>query len=333
MSRFAGKIVHPQAWPEDLDYAGKKVVVIGSGATAATLIPAIAADCGHVTMLQRSPTYYITGRNANALADMLRELEIDETWIYEIVRRKVLHDQDTFTRRCFEEPETVKQELLSVVRGCLGPDYDVEKHFSPRYKPWRQRVAFIPDADLFREISARRVSVVTDEIARFTETGVLLKSGAELAADVIVTATGFDLNVLGDIAFVIDGQPLVFSDKLTYRGVMFTGVPNMAWVFGYVRSSWTLRADLVADFVCRLLNHMEANGARRVIPTLRPEDEGMRVLPWMDPDNFNPGYIMRGLSLLPKQGDKPDWRHSQDYLIDKEELPAADLDDAALVYG
>jgi cation diffusion facilitator CzcD-associated flavoprotein CzcO len=333
MARFSGRIVHPQAWPEDLDYSGKRVVVIGSGATAATLIPAIAADCGHVTMLQRSPTYYITGRNANALADMLRELEIDETWIHEIVRRKVLHDQDVFTRRCFSEPEAVKQELLAVVRGCLGPDYDVEKHFNPRYNPWRQRVAFIPDADLFREISAGRASVVTDEIDRFTEAGVLLKSGAELAADVIVTATGFNLNVLGDIDFVVDGEPLVFSDKLTYRGVMFTGVPNMAWVFGYVRSSWTLRADLVADFVCRLLNHMEAKGARRVTPTLRPEDEGMRRLPWMDPENFNPGYIMRGLHLLPKQGDKPEWRHSQDYRIDKDELPAADLDDAAFVYG
>jgi cation diffusion facilitator CzcD-associated flavoprotein CzcO len=333
MARFRGKVVHPQAWPEDLDYAGKRVVVIGSGATAATLIPAIAADCGHVTMLQRSPTYYITGRNANALADTLRELEIDETWIHEIVRRKVLHDQDLFARRCFAEPEAVKLELMAAVRACLGPDYDIEKHFNPPYRPWRQRVAFIPDGDLFREIRAGRVSVVTDEIAKFTQSGLLLKSGAELPADIIVTATGFNLNVLGDIAFAIDGKPLVFSEKVTYRGVMFTGVPNLAWVFGYVRSSWTLRADLVADFVCRLLNHMEAKGVRRATPTLRPEDGDMRRVPWMDPEDFNPGYITRGLHLLPKQGDKPEWRHSQDYLLDRVELPGADLDDAAFVYG
>jgi cation diffusion facilitator CzcD-associated flavoprotein CzcO len=333
MADFEGRIVHPQAWPADLDYLGKSVVVIGSGATAATLIPAIAADCGHVTMLQRSPTYFITGRNANAVADMLRELDIDEAWIHEIVRRKVLHDQDLFTRRSFTEPEAVKQELLAAVRAHLGPGYDVETHFNPRYRPWRQRVAFIPDGDLFRAIHARRVSVVTDEIDRFTEAGLLLKSGAELRADIIVTATGFNLNVLGDIAFTIDGEPLIFSDTVTYRGVMFTGVPNMAWVFGYVRSSWTLRVDLVGDFVCRLLNHMHATGVRRVTPTLRAVDKDMPSLPWMDPENFNPGYLTRGMHLMPRQGDKPEWRHSQDYRIDKEELPAADLDDGAFVYG
>jgi len=330
---FKGRIVHPQAWPEDLDYAGKNVVVIGSGATAATLIPAIATECGHVTMLQRSPTFFRTGRNAIVLADELRELDISEEWIHEIVRRKILRDQAVFTRRSFSEPEAVKQELLTAVRGYLGPDYDLETHFTPKYRPWRQRIAFIPDGDFLQAIGAGKASVVTDEIETFIESGILLKSGKILEADVIITATGFNLNVLGDIEFTIDGRPLLFSDTVTYRGMMFTGIPNMAWVFGYFRASWTLRADLVADFVCRLLNHMKAKGARRVTPFLRLEDEDMPLLPWIDPENFNPGYIMRGMHLLPKRGDKPEWQHSQDYWTEKDEFPAVDLDDDTFVYG
>ena len=241
MDHFKGRIVHPQTWPEDLDYKGKRVVVIGSGATAATIIPAMAGDCAHVTMLQRSPTYFRTGRNAIDLADELRQLEVDESWIHEIVRRKILYEQAVFTRRCFSEPEAVKQELLAAVRSLLGPDYDVETHFTPRYRPWQQRLAFVPDGDMFKGIAEGKASVVTDEIERFTETGILLKSGKLLEADIIVTATGFNLSVLGDIDFIIDGQPLVFSDTVTYRGMMFTGMPNLAWVFGYFRASWTLR--------------------------------------------------------------------------------------------
>jgi len=332
MASFKGLIVHPQTWPEDLDYAGKKVVVIGSGATAATLIPAIAADCAHITMLQRSPTFFRTGRNAIVLADELRQLGIDETWIHEIVRRKILYEQDVFTRRSFTEPEVVKRELLEAARAHLGPDYDIDTHFTPRYRPWRQRIAFIPDGDLFQSIHAGKASVVTDEIERFTPTGIALKSGQILEADIIITATGFNMNVLGDIDFTIDGKPLVFSDTVTYRGTMFTGVPNMAWVFGYFRASWTLRADLVADFVCRLLNHMKEKKASKVTPSLRPQDRDMPLLPWIDPENFNPGYVMRGLHLLPKRGDKPEWQHSQDYWAEKDQLPAADLDDGALVY-
>ena len=332
MKDFKGTIVHPQTWPEDLDYKGKKVIVIGSGATAATVVPAMAADCGHITLLQRSPTFFRTGRNAVELADQLRELAIDETWIHEIVRKKILYDQAIFTRRAFNEPETVKEELLSGVRNYLGPDYDVAKDFTPSYRPWRQRIAFIPDGDLFQGISSGKASVVTDEIDRFTAKGILLKSGKELEADIIITATGFNLNVLGDIDFVIDGEPLVFADTVTYRGMMFTGVPNMAWVFGYFRASWTLRADLVGDFVCRLLNHMKAKGARQVMPKLRPEDGNMPLLPWIDPENFNPGYLMRGMHLLPKRGNKPEWAHTQDYWAEKDELPAIDLDDKAFVY-
>src|SRR5271168_4153914 len=275
MTDFKGRIVHPQNWPEDLDYTGKTVVVIGSGSTAATLISAIAGECGHVTMLQRSPTFFRTGRNAVPIADELRELGIDEGWIHEIVRRKILREQSVFTRRSFTEPEVVKQELLAGVRAHLGPDYDLATHFTPRYRPWQQRIAFVPDGDFLEAIRAGTASIVTDEVESFTKTGILLRSGEVLEADMIITATGFNLNVLGDIDFNIDGRPLVFSDTITYRGTMFTGVPNMAWVFGYFRASWTLRADLVGDFVCRLLKHMKGKGSRRVTPTLRPEDRDM----------------------------------------------------------
>ena len=332
MASYRGRIVHPQNWPEDLDHTGKNVVVIGSGATAATLIPAIAADAGHVTMLQRSTTFFRTGRNAIPIADELRELDVSEEWIHEIVRRKILHDQSVFTRRSFTEPEAVKAELLAAVQGYLGSDYDVATHFTPHYRPWRQRIAFVPDGDFLQAIRDGKASVVTDEIETFRESGILLKSGKALDADIIVTATGFHLSVMGDIDFVIDGKPLVFADTVTYRGMMFTGVPNLAWVFGYFRASWTLRADLVADFVCRLLNHMKEKGARMVTPALRPEDKDMPLLPWIDPENFNPGYLMRGMHLLPKRGAKPEWQHTQDYWSEKDQFPAIDLDDGCFIY-
>jgi cation diffusion facilitator CzcD-associated flavoprotein CzcO len=332
MERFGGTVVHPQTWPKDLDLAGKRVVVIGSGATAATLVPAIAGKCAHVTMLQRSPTFFRTGRNAIEIADELRQLRIDETWIHEIVRRKILYEQAVFTRRSFDEPEKVRDELLGLVGAHLAPA-DVAAHFTPSYRPWRQRIAFIPDADLFQSIAGGQASVATDEIEGFTEAGIQLKSGRHLDADIVVTATGFNLNVLGDIAFAVDGAPLDFSSTVTYRGMMFTGVPNLAWVFGYFRASWTLRADLVADFVCRLLDRMDQKGARQVMPALRQEDRDMPLLPWIDPENFNPGYLMRGMHLLPKRGDKPEWQHTQDYWAEKDALPGIDLDDPAFLYG
>jgi cation diffusion facilitator CzcD-associated flavoprotein CzcO len=332
MEDYKGTIIHPQRWPEDIDTERKRIVVIGSGATAATLIPSIASKCDHVTMLQRSPTYFRTGRNAIELAETLRQLQVNEEWIHEIVRRKILFDQDTFTRRSFTEPEVVKQELLGGLRAVLGPDYDIEKHFTPSYRPWRQRIAFVPDADLFLAIKSGKASVVTDEIDRFTGEGILLKSGETLKADIIVTATGFNLNVLGDIAFEIDGKPLDFAETVTYRGMMFTDIPNMAWVFGYFRASWTLRTDLVADFVCRMLSHMKQKGARKVVPALRPQEDNMPLHSWIDPENFNPGYLMRDMHLLPKRGDKPEWQHSQDYWAEKDEFPAIDLDDPAFVY-
>jgi cation diffusion facilitator CzcD-associated flavoprotein CzcO len=236
MADFKGRIVHPQTWPKDIDLKGKQVIVIGSGATAATLVPNIADDCAHVTMLQRSPTYFIPARNANDLADQLRKLEVDEAWIHEIVRRRILHDQSEFTRRSFEEPEKVKAELLAGVRAYLGPDYDIDAHFTPSYRPWRQRIAFVPDGDLFRGIRSGKASVVTDEIERFTEKGIKLKSGKELLADIIVTATGLVVRLMGGMELVVDGKAVNPGATLSYKGMMFSDVPNLASTFGYVNA-------------------------------------------------------------------------------------------------
>jgi cation diffusion facilitator CzcD-associated flavoprotein CzcO len=332
LDRYQGQVVHPQTWPDDIDLEGKRVVVIGSGATAATLVPNIADQCEHVTVLQRSPTYFWADRNTNELVEQLRELDVPPEWIHEIARRKVLRDQAAVTQLCIDQPEFAKQELINAVRARLPEGYDVDRHFTPTYRPWQQRLAFVPDGDLFAGISAGKASMVTDHIDTFTEQGIITASGDELVADVVITATGFNMNVLGDIDFVIDGEPLVFSDTVTYRGMMFTGIPNMVWVFGYFRASWTLRADLISDFVCRLLGHMEDKGARQVTPALRPEDADMEILPWVDPESFNPNYLLRAGHLLPKRGDKPEWQHSQDYWTERDTLPAIDLDDGCLVY-
>ncbi|HEY2774304.1 MAG TPA: NAD(P)/FAD-dependent oxidoreductase [Candidatus Binatia bacterium] len=331
MDRYRGILVHPQTWPQDLDYKGKRVLVIGSGATTATVVPAIAADTEHTTVLQRSPTYFLPAPNADEVADLLRVLEVDETWIHEIVRRKKLHDQLLLTQRSREEPEAVREELLAGVRAFLPEDY-VREHFTPKYRPWQQRLAYVPDGDLFQGIQSGKASMVTDEIDRFTEKGVLLESGRELEADIIVTATGFNMSVLGDIAFTIDGKPLDLHQTVTYRGMMFTTVPNLLWIFGYFRASWTLRVDLLGDFVCRLLNSMKARGKKRVEVVLRPEDEGMPLLPWIDPDNFNPNYLMRALDLLPRRGEKPEWQHTQDYWAEKIAIPAIDLEGREFLY-
>ncbi|HEX2592594.1 MAG TPA: NAD(P)/FAD-dependent oxidoreductase [Rhizomicrobium sp.] len=331
MDKYKGQIVHPQTWPEDLDYTNKNVIVIGSGATTATVVPAMADKAKHITVLQRSPTYFIPARNENVLADQLRKIGVKEEWIHEIVRRQILFDQDTFTQRAFSEPETVKQELLAGVSAYIG-EAATKEHFTPTYRPWRQRIAFVPDGDLFQGVVAGKASVVTDEIDRFTAKGIRTKSGKELEGDIVVTATGFNLSVLGDIEFVIDGKPLDFSQSVTYRGMMFTGVPNMLWIFGYFRASWTLRVDLMADFTCRLLHHMKEKGVHRIEVALRPEDKDMKLGPWIDTENFNPGYLLRSMHLLPKAGDKIEWRHTQDYWREKDELPKVDLDAPEFVY-
>jgi monooxygenase len=332
MDTFEGTIVHPQHWPDDLDLADTRVVVIGSGATAATLIPAIAGRCEFVTMLQRSPTFFFVRPNSNELADTLRQLDIPDEWTHEIVRRKILHDQAEITRLSFESPELLRQFLIDTIRPLLPDGFDVDRHFNPTYRPWQQRIAVLPDGDLFTAVREGKAGVVTDQIASFTPSGIQLESGEHLDADVVITATGFDLSVMGDIDFVVDDEKVDFADTVTYRGLMFTGVPNLAYVFGYFRASWTLRADLIADFVCRLLAEMDQRGARSVVPVV-PEDEAdMALGPWVDPDNFNPGYLTRSMHLMPKQGSHDPWRLLHDYDVEKELLPNADLDDGRLRY-
>ena len=332
MADFKGRIVHPQTWPDDLDYAGKRVLVIGSGATAATLVPAMADKAAHITLLQRSPTFFNPGTNADPLADQLRALDVDENWIHAIIRKKLLEEQRQRLRRAKEEPEAVAREMIEAVKAHLGPDVDVATHFTPRYRPWQQRVAFIPDGDFFEPFRSGKASVVTDTIDRFVENGVRLKSGQVIDADIIVSATGFSLCVLGDIRFTIDGELLDLSRTVTYHGMMFTGVPNLVWVFGYFRASWTLRVELVAEFVCRLLNHMKATGKGKVTVELRREDLELEQLPWIDSENFNPGYLMRDMHRMPKRLDKPEWQHTQDYFSERIQIPSIELTDLVFHY-
>jgi len=332
MDRFQGRIVHPQAWPEDLEYAGKRVVVIGSGATAATLIPAIADGAEHVTMLQRSPTFFVARPNKNELADTLRALDTPEEWTHEIVRRQVIQMQDLMTKMALEQPEMARTFLIESIKPLLPEGFDIDKHFNPRYRVWQQRLAVLPEGDLFKAIKAGKASVVTDEIESFTEKGILLRSGETLEADIVITATGFDLSVFGDVAFKVDDEAVVFSDTVTYRGVMFTGVPNLSYVFGYFRASWTLRADLIADLVCNLLKHMDELGSTMVVPALRDEEADMELGPWVDPDNFNPGYLTRSLHLMPKQGPHDPWRLLHEYSVERDLLPNADFEDGTLIF-
>jgi len=333
MDQFKGPIIHPQTWPEDLDYAGKRVVVIGSGATAATLIPAMAKTAAHITMLQRSPTYYYPRPKLDEFGETLKALELDDALVHDIMRRKFLYEQKVTIKRSFTEPDVLARELIDGARAYLGPDYDIETHFTPSYRPWRQRVAMVPDGDLFRTIRSGKASVVTDSIARFTETGLTLESGDTLEADIIVAATGLTLNALGDVALIVDGKPVDIADSWTHRGIMFSGIPNLASVFGYLRTSWTMRADLVSDYVCRVMDQMQSRQARSVVPALREQDQDMIASPWIDPENFNSGYITRGLHLMLKQGDHQPWVMTQDYHTDKDDLPAADLDDGTLIYS
>jgi cation diffusion facilitator CzcD-associated flavoprotein CzcO len=331
MQSFKGTITHTQSWPEDLDYTGKKVVVVGSGASAATVAPAMVGRAASVTLLQRSPTYYMPRRNAIALADELRLLKVDENWVHEIIRRRTLLEQWAFQMQCLKDPEGARQTLFLLTKPYLPEGFDFEKHFVPAYRAWQQRICFVPDGDLLKAIGEGKIEVVTDQIETFTPEGIALKSGAKLEADIVVAATGLRLSGQGDIEIQVDGKPVKLSDTITYYGMMFTGVPNLSWVFGYWRQAWTLRVDLVGDFVCRLLKHMDAKGAHRVIPTLRADEQAMKVGPWVSPESFNSGYLQRQMHLLPKSGDKPEWQHTQDYWKEREMLPAINLDEI-LVY-
>jgi monooxygenase len=324
---FAGRIVHPQQWPDDLYYAGKRVVVIGSGATAVTLVPEMARTAAHVTMLQRSPTYVVSRPAQDALANKLRR-KLPAGLAYHLIRwRNVLFGMYFFqlSRR---KPERVKQLILGGVRMALGPDYDVATHFTPRYNPWDQRLCLVPDGDLFKAIRDQRASVVTNEIDRFTATGIRLKDGSELPADIIVTATGLVLQVLGGMAVAVDGRPVDFATTLNYKGMMYSDVPNLAAALGYTNASWTLKCDLTCDYVCRLINYMDRHGYRQCMP--HNDDPAIEALPSL---SFTSGYVQRAIAKLPRQGSKRPWRLYQNYALDIVSLRFGKIDDGVMRYS
>ncbi len=284
-------------------------------------------------MLQRSPTFFFARPKTHELATTLRALDTPEEWTHEILRRAYITEMNELTRMSFEQPDDLRTFLIESMRPLLPEDMDIDKHFNPTYRPWQQRIAVLPDGDMFDALRNGSASVVTDTIETFTEDGIQLASGEKLEADIVVTATGFDLAVFGDIAFAVDQKPVDFADTVTYRGMMFTGLPNLVYVFGYFRHSWTLRADLISDFVCRLFDHMAEQGATVVTPTLPEAEADMKLSPWVDPANFNPGYLARSMDLMPKQGDHEPWIGLQEHAVEKDDLPAADLADEALVYS
>lgn len=330
LETFGGTLVQPQFWPERLDYAGKRVVVIGSGATAMTLVPAMAEGGAQVTMVQRSPTYVVSRPAEDAIANFLRRI-LPERWAYALTRWKNVTLQGYMYRRTRTTPEKVKRLLLDRVRKHLGPDYDVDTHFTPRYNPWDQRLCLVPDADLFKAINSGRAEVVTDGIECFTANGIRLASGRELEADIVVAATGLELSVLSGIELQVDGRRVNLPDTVSYKGMMFSDVPNLVQTFGYINASWTLRADLTARYVCRLLNHLEATGTRQVTPRLRDEDRNMTLRPWID--DFSAGYMQRAMHQFPKQGDRGPWRNTQDYAQDKKLVREAPLEDGVLQFS
>ncbi|HQS14562.1 NAD(P)/FAD-dependent oxidoreductase [Reyranella sp.] len=324
---FKGRVVHPQHWPQDLDYAGKKVVVIGSGATAVTVVPSMAETAGHVTMLQRSPTYVVARPAQDPFANKMRR-RLPLKLAYMATRWKNVLMGMYFYQMCKRKPEKVKSLILGGVRQMLGPEYDVATHFTPKYNPWDQRLCLVPDADLFRAIRKKKASVVTDTIETFTETGIKLKSGAELEADVVVTATGLVVQPLGGAKFVVDGKPVKPSDTMIYKGMMYSDVPNLVSVFGYTNASWTLKADLVCEYVCRLLNYMDRKGFTKAVP--HNSDPTLTEEPWV---NFSSGYIQRALPHQPKQGSKRPWKLYQNYVLDLITLRHGSLRDKAMVFS
>ncbi|WP_434391373.1 NAD(P)-binding domain-containing protein [Melittangium boletus] len=323
---FRGTFVHPQFWPEHLDYANKRVVVIGSGATAVTLVPELARTAAHVTMLQRSPTYVVSRPAEDRLANALRRV-LPERLAYALTRWKNVLSSMFWFRVARGMPQRAKAHLIEGVREQLGADYDVATHFTPRYAPWDQRVCLVPDADLFQVLKEGRASVVTDEIDTFTEHGLTLRSGQRLEADIVVTATGLRVQFLSNVEFRIDGERRELSRSLCYKGMMFSDVPNFAFVFGYTNASWTLKSDLTSEYVCRLLNHMKRRGHAICTPR---RDPAVEERPFLD---FSSGYVQRAAHLLPKQGARRPWRLHQNYALDLLTLRFGALDDGTLVFS
>jgi monooxygenase len=325
--RFAGQIVHPQQWTDDIDYAGKQVVVIGSGATAVTLVPSMAQTAAHVTMLQRSPSYVVALPAQDAIADALRR-RLPARAAYSIVRWKnVLRTMFSFqlSRR---RPGAMKALLRKGLEKQLPPGYDIDTHFKPQYNPWDQRLCLVPDGDLFKAISEGSASVVTDRIDTFTEQGLLLESGAELQADLIVTATGLNMLALGGMEIAVDGREVELSETMSYKGMMLSGVPNMALVIGYTNASWTLKCDLTCEYVCRLLRHMDEHGYSQCMPENR--DPSVAALPFID---FSSGYVQRAIDKFPRQGSKAPWRLYQNYALDILSLKYGNVEDDAMQFS
>jgi monooxygenase len=323
---FKGQIIHPQHWPENLDYAGKRVVVIGSGATAVTLVPSMTDKAAHVTMLQRSPTYMVSQPAEDAAANWLRGV-LPAGLAYDITRfRKVLFQQ-IFFRLARARPAKTKERLLGLIRDELGPDYDIDTHFTPRYNPWEERLCLVPDNDMFAAIKQGKASVVTDHIERFTEKGIKLKSGKELDADIIVTATGLNLQMVGGTELVVDGRKVDTGKTYAYKGAMFSDVPNLVSVFGYTNASWTLRADLISEYACRLINYLDEYNLDQATP--RMELEEIDEKPFVD---FSSGYFQRAQHLLPKQTAQAPWKQNQSYVHDMMDLRYGVLEDGTLEF-
>ena len=317
MEKYPGKIVHPQEWPEELDYSDKKVVVIGSGATAVTLVPAIAEKASHVVMLQRSPTYVVARPDHDPFAAFLRKI-LPERIAYYLTRKKNIFGQNYIYKMTRKDPEKVKEKLLEGVRMALGSEFDIKRHFTPSYNPWDERLCLVPNGDLFKSIRKGKVSVVTETIQRFTQNGILLETGEELEADIIVTATGLNLVTLGEVDFKIDGTPVDFSQTWIYKGLAYSDVPNLISTFGYINASWTLRADINSSYACRVLNHMRKTGTQKATPRLRESDMDMPQRDWIE--GFSSGYMKRSMSEMPKQGDREPWLNTQDFYKDKKML-------------
>ncbi|MBH9412765.1 NAD(P)/FAD-dependent oxidoreductase [Pseudomonas aeruginosa] len=323
---FAGQVVHPQLWPEDLDYSGKKVVVIGSGATAVTLVPSLTDKAAHVTMLQRSPSYVITLPQKDAISNFLRRF-LPETWIYRQARARNVAMQMVFFMLARPFPGLVRKALLKLASLQLGKRFDM-RHFSPRYKPWDERVCAVPDGDLFKVLRKGKASVVTEHIDRFVERGIRLKTGEVLEADIIVTATGLDLVMFGGAELAVDGKPFQVNQSMGYRGIMLRDLPNLAAVVGYTNASWTLKADLSSEYFCRLINHMDATGMRQV--TARDSTGDVREEPFL---NLDSGYIQRAAERMPKQGDRMPWKLYQNYVLDLALLRYGKVEDGYLVFS
>ena len=326
MDRYRGHIVHPQHWPDDLRYDGKKIVVIGSGATAVTLVPALAEQAAHVTMLQRSPTYIVARPSKDVIANSLRRW-LGARIAYGFARWKNVLLGMYFYNVARRKPEATKKQILHLAQKELGPGYDAAQHFSPRYNPWDQRLCLVPDADLFSAIRLGKVSIVTDEIETFTEKGLRLKSGAELEADIIVTATGLKLKLLGGMDVLVDGVRAHPAQAMTYKGMMYSDIPNLVSTFGYINASWTLRADLIAEYACRLLNYMDARGYAFCTP--RRRDPSIVEQPAIA---FTSGYFQRGKDAIPKQGSRRPWKLHQNYALDMLELRFAKINDGVLEF-